>query len=334
MIGFINNRKQKVNTDDLHNPTGAYIRDNYLTYIYTESEAFIESFLKENESSGFIGFTGTNKAVKDYLLKNHLLHWENTCNQYHFPHHPFKTEDISDQVESLTIEDTQFCTDHYEYKMEETFAKVEDAISNRPSSCMRLNDEIVSYVMLHEDDSLGYMYTQPEHRGKGYAWELTKDIVNKTLKTGRLPYIQIVQGNTKSEQLALKAGFVKHGVVYWFGILNVKGKEFKEFKETYEKHFGEQATFAITKLCLTKGFELIEVETVKTEKDFLVKYNKKEYTFKYIIDDDLYYIDVLDKTMPIDVLRSGLIKLLENDFDFTIINEFNEITEILFKKIK
>ncbi len=199
---------------------------------------------------------------------------------------------------------------------------------------MRLNDEIVSYVMLHEDDSLGYMYTQAEHRGKGYAWELTKDIVNKTLKTGRLPYIQIVQGNTKSEQLALKAGFVKHGVVYWFGILNVKGKEFEEFKETYGKHFGVQATFATTKLSLTKGFESLEVETVKTEKDFLVKYNKKAYTLKYIKDEDLYYIDVLDKTIPMDVLRSGLIKLLENEFDFTVINDFKEITDTTFKKIK
>ncbi len=89
----------------------------------TESEKFYKSFLKENESSGFIGFTGTNKEVKDYFIKNHLLHWENTCNQYHFPKEAFKSKDISNQVENLVIDDVQFCTDHYEYKSEETFAK-------------------------------------------------------------------------------------------------------------------------------------------------------------------------------------------------------------------
>ncbi len=33
IMGFIKNRKQKVNTDDLHNPTGVYIRENYFTYM-------------------------------------------------------------------------------------------------------------------------------------------------------------------------------------------------------------------------------------------------------------------------------------------------------------
>ena len=307
--GVLTNTDYKTYVDDLEHPTGIWIKDRYFNFLYTNTINFIELF-DQTIKEDYFGFAGTNELVLDYYTSNELIQWKNTCDQYHYSKEKFT--DVM-ELESLTLSDATYVNDNYEYKNSNSLAKIEEAIRNRPSSCLRIDGKIVSFVLLHDDDSIGYMYTLPEYRGKGYAYKLAKDIINKTLDTGRLPYIQIVQGNDKSKQLALKLGFEKHGEVHWFGVVRL-GESFKEYLKTYETHFDIKAKAVSTKMTLRSKHAPLEVE-VRSDQ-FI--YKEESYDYQMIYSDEIYYIH---SNMPEKILISGLIQLMKRDYEMVISNQ-------------
>jgi RimJ/RimL family protein N-acetyltransferase len=317
--GVINNTDYSVYVDDLDRPTGLWVKDRYFNFLYAKEQLFVKHFNEFIEEDEF-GFAGTNKVCFDYFKDHELIHWKNTCNQYHYAGEKF-TGVVA--LDSLTLEDAEYVNEHYEYNNDNSLDKIKEAIINRPTSCIRVDGVLVSFVLLHNDDSIGYMFTLPEHRGQGYAYQLTKDIVNKTLDSGRLPYIQIVHGNHKSEQLALKAGFIKHGEVEWFGVVKL-GDEFKKYLEKYNTLFKCKGHSVSTLCHLKETYQPLEV----TVKDTTILYNKDSYKFEMIYDDEIYYIKC---DMPEEVLISGLISLMKEDYEMCIINQ--KIQSSSFKSV-
>jgi len=316
--GVIKNTDYEVYTDDIENPKGIWIKDRYFNFLYSRDNGFIEDF-SSSIKDDFFGFSGTTIEAYKYFLEHELIQWKNTCIQYHFTGGKFDVE----ALESLKVSDADYVNDHYEYKNDDSLDKIKEAILNRPSGCIRVNGVLVSFVMLHDDDSIGYMYTLPEYRGKGYAYKLTMDIVNKTIDSGRLPYIQIVEGNHKSEQLALKAGFVKHGTVEWFGVVKIDG-QFKEYIDKYEDLMGEKALSVSTLCQLQETYQVLDV----TVEDHKLKYDGQTYDFEYIYDDEIYY---LKSDLPEDLLVSGLMKVMKEDYEMCLVNM--RVDNSAFKKV-
>jgi hypothetical protein len=75
---------------------------------------------------------------------------------------------------------------------------------------------------------MGIMYTKEEYRRKGYAIDVTIDLAKQIIDAGKIPFIQIVQGNGMSPGLAKKCGFVESGKADWFGIIAGNPKELVE----------------------------------------------------------------------------------------------------------
>lgn len=73
--------------------------------------------------------------------------------------------------------------------------------------------------IVHDDNSMCIMYTKEEHRGKGYSADVTIDLASKIIKSGKIPYLQIIKSNSMSPGLAKKCGFVQCGHVSWMGII-------------------------------------------------------------------------------------------------------------------
>ena len=65
---------------------------------------------------------------------------------------------------------------------------------------------------------MGIMYTIEKARRKGYAEEVSLVLMDKMLRLGKTPFIQIVETNQMSPGLAKKCGFVKAGKCSWMGI--------------------------------------------------------------------------------------------------------------------
>jgi predicted GNAT family acetyltransferase len=78
---------------------------------------------------------------------------------------------------------------------------------------------VVKTNFMHDDNSMGIVYTKEEHRGKGYAADATIDLASKIIKSGKIPYLQIIKSNSMSPGLAKKCRFLQCGHISWMGII-------------------------------------------------------------------------------------------------------------------
>ena len=219
IIGVIENLPQvEIYVDDPSRPTGVYVKKDYFSYIYSKSEVFIneatDTFIKE----GFFGFSGTDLYAADIIKKKYQITWQNECTVYYLPKENLNLDLIKNEVRSIALEDAETVNELYQYSYSESLEVIKRDITQRPSSAVYVDGEIVCWVLIHDDNSMGIMYTKEAHRRKGYAIDVTVDLADKIIKNGKIPYIQIVKGNNMSPGLALKCGFVECGKASWFGI--------------------------------------------------------------------------------------------------------------------
>ena len=75
------------------------------------------------------------------------------------------------------------------------------------SSAIYKEDEVVSWVFESSIGNFLHLFTVPEHRGKGLAAIVIKDMCKKMFAKGQKPYSFIVCGNESSEKVFLRIGF-------------------------------------------------------------------------------------------------------------------------------
>ena len=69
----------------------------------------------------------------------------------------------------------------------------------------------------HSDGSMGMLFVFPKYRGKGYAMELERFLINETVKRGDTPYCQIFFNNEASLKLQKKLSlYAAKGNIRWF----------------------------------------------------------------------------------------------------------------------
>ena len=220
LAGIIDNVKDaQIYTDSLQNPTGVLVRYKYFNYIHTENINFINDMFNELFPPGKYGFAGTTRFISAQIKKHFAIDWENDCDFYYIPKENYDRVSLKSNVKSIDINDAKYIDDYYNHKNSHTLYEIQYAIENRPSSVIYIDDKIASWVLVHEDASLGIMYTLEEHRGKGFALDVATDLSKKIIDTGKIPFLQIISTNTMSPSLAKKIGFIKKFEADWFGII-------------------------------------------------------------------------------------------------------------------
>ncbi|WBW94923.1 GNAT family N-acetyltransferase [Oceanirhabdus sp. W0125-5] len=226
MLGIIENVPEaEIYIDNVENPKGVFIKKDYFNYIYSKEDSFIDEVCDNFIKDGYYGFSGVEETIAKKIQEKYQVHWENPCYLYYMPKENLNLELIKNEVQNVDIKDAEIIDEFYEFRNPGSIDAIKKDIENRPSSALYINDEIVCWVLTHDDNSMGIMYTKEEHRRKGYAVDTAVDLAHKTLEIGRIPYLQIVTRNKKSPGLAKKCGFVEMGIVSWFGIIAGTPKE-------------------------------------------------------------------------------------------------------------
>lgn len=79
-----------------------------------------------------------------------------------------------------------------------------------------LDGELVGYIGVHGEGSMGMLHVFEPFRRRGYAEALYATLINDQLRKGRLPYAQVIEGNEASLALQRKLGLrVSDGLLYW-----------------------------------------------------------------------------------------------------------------------
>lgn len=256
IIGKIeNNDSLPIFTDNPENPNGVLVKAGYMHFLYTESDTFIDAVLEEHMAEGFFGFAGLEKNLAARIKEKEIVMWSNPCSIYAYMDDSVELIDGTYDLRTIAAEDAETVDKFYEYRGAHSLEEIRRDIKFRPSSAVYVDNEPVCWVLVHEDNSMGIMYTKEEHRRKGLAEVVSRDLTRRILSEDQIPYLQIVDGNEKSHGLAKKCGFEKVGDCEWFGIIKGHPQELKEM--------GDQALKAFEAIYGQRRFETAKTYNVR-----------------------------------------------------------------------
>ncbi|MCR5648246.1 MAG: GNAT family N-acetyltransferase [Oscillospiraceae bacterium] len=79
-----------------------------------------------------------------------------------------------------------------------------------------LDGELVGYIGVHGEGSMGMLHVFEPYRRRGYAEAIYGTLINDQLRKGRVPYAQIIEDNAASLALQRKLGLrISDGLLYW-----------------------------------------------------------------------------------------------------------------------
>lgn len=212
----------EIYVDDPESPNGVVVREHgYWHYCYGENDDFI--YLAKAEIFDHYdayGIDASHQRVFEILKEGRTLEWEEPCKLLYLKPEDFKPVDNRLNLADGTTDLAEIINEHYTFKDESSLYFIEESLRNRPSSVYYADGEPVAWVLVHRDDSMGIMYTKDAYRGKGIAYDLSMNLLNKLIVCGKTPFIHIGLENTASFKLAEKCGFKPYETIYWFGIKN------------------------------------------------------------------------------------------------------------------
>ncbi|MGL4737835.1 MAG: GNAT family N-acetyltransferase [Cellulosilyticaceae bacterium] len=218
MIGALNYAKEVViYVDDDQEPTGVYLCVDGLSYLYTCNMAFVDAVCTQVEQEEFC-FSGVKKEIVDYMRQKYTMTWEHPCDIYYYPGCEVDLGNVAHEVVSIPCTEASHINQYYTFKSDESLDEIEQNLSMRPSAGIYQDGQLVCWLLIHEDDSMGIMYTMEGYRRRGYAVDVTLVLMDQILKRGKIPYLQILESNGMSPGLAIGCGFVKAGKCSWFGL--------------------------------------------------------------------------------------------------------------------
>ena len=220
ILGILENVPEaEVFVDNLRKPTGVFVKKGYFHYLYSKEDDFIQGVLDSFTEDGYYGFSGVEESIAEKIKERYKVNWENPCILYHMPKENLDLSRIKHPVESIRIEDAEIVDQYYQFRNDFSLEAIRRDIQDRPSSAVYVDGELACWLLIHDDNSMGIMYTKEAYRKKGYAVDVTLDLAAKIFQKGEIPFLQIVDSNIMSPGLAAKCKFEPCGKVNWLGIV-------------------------------------------------------------------------------------------------------------------
>ncbi len=161
------------------------------------------------EDADFVVVNG--EFLRDALLERDFRIF-NQCSQYLYTRRealpvPYK------EIRRLSEEQLDYLCSHYEYG---TFTYLKERVAAGFLYGAFDSGRIVGFIGVHDEGSIGFLYVEEAYRGRGIAGSLVAYVANRMLEKGWTPYGHIVEGNTASERLQEKLGFLRSGKKIWW----------------------------------------------------------------------------------------------------------------------
>ena len=168
--------------------------------LMTESEQFVLAIVSKLRGRQ-VEFSGVAPFVTEILRKRYEFLWETNTYLYAWSGKPLNYE-CKQEIRPMSKDFAQKVSDgtHYHAPIED----IVDCLSRHPSAAIYIDGKPICWCLCHLDKTLGMLYTEPEHRRKGYALEVMTALCNKVIANGDIPYAYIVVDNIASQNLATK----------------------------------------------------------------------------------------------------------------------------------
>lgn len=118
-------------------------------------------------------------------------------------------------IRPATVDDIGYIRSTY-YDVQPDFVRERIESGNMFVGSLIKGGPVMSYVGMHNDDSVGFEFVQPDMRRRHYGIEITDWMTKVAAERGLLPYIQILSHNIASIRMNHYIGYQYFdGFVYW-----------------------------------------------------------------------------------------------------------------------
>lgn len=222
LISIIQNEPQcDIFVDNEKKPTGVIVKDDYFSYIYFSEKVFIDKLVQCDFCNKHQGFAAVSEEVYEALRERYNVNWVSKSFVYSLPKEHISLKD-SGNLDRIQVKDAEKINEYYTYKEQEGLSYIINSIEKRPSSALYSNATLISSAMVHNNNSIGMLYTSKEYRNRGYGKKVTLDLCKKLVSKGITPIAYITEENIPAIKLFQSCGFKEIGTAYWFGITDVK----------------------------------------------------------------------------------------------------------------
>lgn len=164
---------------------------------------YIPEYLKE---MGQLSKEQWNEKLKEFYLSDSLeqrkLEVKRIKERYGF-HRGSKEQDGALLIQPLDLSYEQTILSHYTMLPEEI---IRERLQHHMIYGGFKEEELIGFIGLHQEGSIGILEIFPEHQRKGYATQMELFMIKKQLLAGAIPYGQIDQYNKSSMELQRKLG--------------------------------------------------------------------------------------------------------------------------------
>jgi len=197
--------------------------DQDFFYLVTKCRDFLDEFWSTLPiGHGHKLFSGVADDVAEVFLADKTAAWQSPCKVYAFFGDNFAFEENLEYAHDvLTANDAEEVDEFYTYRDEDSVHRLRDAIIESDSSCVRINNDLAAWCMVHtEDGSMGPLFTKEAYRRRGLGQLVSGRLIKKLLAKGHVPYVHINVENTASLALAADmAAFTYTHDCVWFGVM-------------------------------------------------------------------------------------------------------------------
>ncbi len=159
-------------------------------------------------------FAGLEEWIYSLIVREVEVEWVEHCYTYYLP----ANVGILDQpgLPSIPVEMTELIAQTWSYDADWTREYIRNQLEYGISAVKYVDNNPVAWAAMQDDGAMGFMYVIPEYRGRGYAQEVTYDLICKIRQIGQVPFMHIVQTNYASIRLSEKMGFKRLKNIVWF----------------------------------------------------------------------------------------------------------------------
>ncbi len=191
--------------------------DTEWVMIHAENDEDLDllmSELKPEDKS----FNAVYTEIVDKIISKHPseLSWIETTYRFYLPDDVVLPKINTEDIVQLEEKDAEIVNNNWEYKDEDSINYVKEMILRNPSIGIKKDGKLVSWLSVHDDGALGFVYVLEEYRRLGYAKILTIHMCDILRKQKIIPFLYIEVENEKSQNLAKSLGFVSDRKVSWF----------------------------------------------------------------------------------------------------------------------
>ena len=190
------------------------ISDYAWTYIESNDEEELKVLLKRLTPEDNY-FAAIPDWIVPHIINKRKTLWDIRTYQYHLPENVTLPDTTPIQILPLLPSDAEHIHNYTTYKIALMPTYLKDRILKDYSACIRQDDQLIAWILTHDDGAIGCLHVLDEYRNKHYGLAACSNLCQKLRNTGKKPFCYLGEANLHTEGFFTKIGFKKTIPANW-----------------------------------------------------------------------------------------------------------------------